>query len=108
MQLVIGPLIYAVDHVSGDDNSPWGEVKYAQQRITVLDSLTAGQQWITLWHEIIHAVLVQAGHEKLQGNEDLMNALSHGLVQVLMDNSELVAMIPDYARLARAGTIIVP
>lgn len=42
-----------------------------------------------LWHEIVHGILVHAGHNA--HDEQLVCALGYGLMQVVRDNPELIA-----------------
>lgn len=101
-RIKIGAIGYAYKlvpdlHDDYDQQGKWqplyGHIKYNTGEMCVSDSLPPGQRRVTTLHEVIHGVLTNAGIE--DHNETLISALAHGLVQVLRDNPELVAMITE-------------
>ena len=90
----IGPLVYKVvfdGNLTGEEGPPiFGAIVISKSTIFVED--LADDQWkrITLLHEIIHAMLDQAGQEQ---NENVINALAHGVYGLLKDNPDLIEWI---------------
>jgi hypothetical protein len=87
----VGPIVYAVtEHDWPPDkeagSQAMGRHFPSEGRILLLRSMPPGVKYVTLWHEIIHAILDQAG----QGCEEgAVDALAHGVVSVLRDNPML-------------------
>jgi len=69
-----------------------GVVVYRDMTIYLDDTLCRGRINIILWHEIIHVILYQAGLQEVKNHEQLADALSHGIDQVLRDNPWLTDM----------------
>ena len=94
MRLRIGAIEYAVVRVKGlsvDDEPADGCLAYLECAIQ-LEATTAPQlSRVTLWHEILHAILAHSGRQ-LDHDEDEIEALAHGIVQVLRDNPELTLL----------------
>jgi hypothetical protein len=61
-----------------------GQMVHSQSQILLDDALGPSARWITLWHEILHAILVRAGYQ--EHDEGQMAALSYGIVEALHDN----------------------
>ena len=99
----IGPVTYRVERVlrlmgnNGDGSSTWlnGRVRYEKALIELEQELPAEVETIAIVHEIVHAVLEQAGID--DEPESIVVALGYGLVQVLRDNPELVELITTKA-----------
>jgi hypothetical protein len=70
-----------------------GDVSYDQETIRIVESNGPQHRAIHLMHEIIHAVLYQAGKISEQADESLVVALSYGLTDLIRDNPELVALL---------------
>jgi len=45
-------------------------------------------EFVNLWHETLHGILRNAGYT--EHDEDLINALAHGIVQVLVENPRVL------------------
>jgi len=90
----IGPLRYKVrecEELKADDGrGMYAELDCPKSEIRLWAAITEDHRPVTLWHEALHAILIQAGMEKLSGNEQVISVLSHGIVQVLQDNPEMV------------------
>jgi hypothetical protein len=90
-QLRIGPYIYRVEYVDGlradDDTRLAGNIEYERAVISIDQNSIEAVQLVTLFHEVIHGILANAGitHHK----ERLIDAIATGLVQVLIDNPAL-------------------
>jgi hypothetical protein len=91
--LRIGPIDYKIVEVqnlhSSDGKRLFGEINYANcvlnLNVTLLGDDKA-RRLITMWHEVIHAIVEQAGSRL---NEDKTNMLAHGIVSVLLNNPSM-------------------
>lgn len=90
-QVIIGPLIYAVvevEELASAHGLLYGDIDYGRCRIRVAAESDPQIKRVTLWHEILHGILngaaITADH-----NEQHIDALAHGIVQVLRDNPDL-------------------
>ena len=85
----IGPVVYevTVDNRVANE-SMWGQIVYAESKIELNPGMSAQHRSITLWHEIIHGMLIQGGIR--EHDERIMDVLAHGIVGVLKDNPELL------------------
>ena len=90
MQLRLGALTYTVDE--GKLKQQCGHCDYEHARIRIHRTLDPQLKRVTLWHEIIHALLFNAGVYEPEHNEQQIDALAHGIVQVLRDNPQLNAL----------------
>lgn len=89
-QVRIGPITYRVEYVY-DLHDQHGEsvhgTHYAHHALIEIEArLDAQEQRVTLWHEILHAVLHQAGYSSDAISEDILELLSYGILEVLIDN----------------------
>lgn len=87
MNITIGPIEYAIEIVPGlrgdDGKRLWGEVKWGECRICIKAENHVAQRRQTLWHEIVHIILSQAGRQKDSQREALIEALAYGLMTVV-------------------------
>lgn len=93
----IGPFIYEITQVKDlhdfEGNTKvdlWGHAKTGETKIELLDTLSNQRQIQVLWHELLHAILTQTGHD--EHNEQHLDALSTGIIQLLRDNVELTVL----------------
>lgn len=87
----IGPVTYAVrEEVRTAIDASYGCIVYADSLISLMPGQSPIRQQITLWHEMIHGILMQAG--VLEHDESVVVAISYGIVQVLADNPALVGV----------------
>lgn len=98
-QVKVGPIVYSVRNEDGihdtDENGQRialnGDVDYS----TAIIRLDQNQQAVViasaLWHEIVHAILAQAGHERHDENHVI--ALGYGITQVMRDNPDFVRYV---------------
>lgn len=90
----IGGIDYRVIEVKAlidqddQDTQLLGEIDYNNCEIRLEQLLNTQIQFQTRWHEVIHAILVQAGFR--DHDERMVDALAYGLVQVMRDNPQLV------------------
>lgn len=87
----IGPMAFTVSEVEGliaGHETAWGHLKIDNAEIQVEKSLSNSPKQATLLHEVIHVILDFAGCKEAAKSEDIVGALSYGLLQVLRDNPE--------------------
>lgn len=92
MKLKIGPHSYNVkfmpDLPSDEaENFYYGRVIYNQGLIEVRNTMLPQIQRVTLAHEVIHAILANAGFQN--HDEHIVDAIATGMVEVLQRNREL-------------------
>lgn len=75
-----------VDYISKEELKI-GEVDYLNQKIKIMNGLSYDIQKVTLWHEILHAILNQLGFEEAE-NEHLVQSLATAIHQVLSENKQ--------------------
>ena len=94
----VGPLVYDVEEVEDLRSSRkrkklWGLVDHIRCKILLRRENAAQLKRHTLWHEIVHLVLMQAGREKDSRKESLVNLLAYSLMQVVEDNPWLAESV---------------
>lgn len=101
----VGPIIYELMEINGlrdGDEKIDGRIKYDLCKILLEANQSPQSQHVVLWHEIIHAILVQAGFRK--HDERMIEALSYGIVSVLQDNHpELRKLIEERRTINNGG-----
>jgi Zn-dependent peptidase ImmA (M78 family) len=65
----------------------YGFCDYGRSVITLAKFMKRSHRRATLWHEVIHVILHQAGYA--DHDEQMVTALANGIVQVLQDNPEM-------------------
>lgn len=70
-----------------------GQIRYLKDEIALMPNLAAQAQLFVLWHEIAHGILMAAGIE--EHDEQMINVLAHGIIQVLRDNPDLAMTTLD-------------
>lgn len=93
-EVKVGPIIYTVkevDAIREGANEYDGMIYYNEARIEVDQGLDHQFERVVLMHEIMHAVLKQAG--QASGDEKLITALGYGLVDLIQQNPELIRYI---------------
>ncbi|AZU61046.1 hypothetical protein [Neobacillus mesonae] len=65
-------------------NGQWGNCSYGDNRIQIAEGLCENRQHDVLVHEMMHAVMYEAGYDDHE--EELVNRVSKVLYQVLRDN----------------------
>lgn len=93
-RLKIGPLTYEVLIVPEHelrgvvpDKDLVGEISYNHGIIRVSSALCKQAQEQTLWHEILHGIMQNAG--KSDHSEEIIDLLATGIMGVLNDNPQL-------------------
>ena len=92
MHIQIGPLRYKVVEVeelaSERSGALYGDICYGKCRIRIAADSSPQIKLVTLIHEILHGILANAALVE-DHNEAHIDALAHGLIQVLRDNPKL-------------------
>lgn len=73
----------------------YGQVNYGECEIRVEAQNDPQQRRQTLWHEVVHVLLTQAGLVKDAKREGLVDPLAYGLMQVVRDNPGLCEVCDD-------------
>ncbi len=95
-QVQIGPVSYAVKEVDDlhttdeDGKKKWlhGHIVYADATIKVAGDQSEDMKITTIWHELLHGLMDQAGVD--DHPEALIRMLGYGLVRLIRDNPALV------------------
>lgn len=84
----IGALTFdVVEEARTAIDGKYGALQYCDSVISLTPGMSIQHQTIVLWHEMIHAMLTNAGIR--EQDEQIPMALSHGIVQLLQDNPAL-------------------
>lgn len=70
------------------DTGYFGQIRHARCQIAIAGELHPSAAAQTLWHEIIHGILTQAGITEQP--ENLVDSMAYGVLQVIRDNPDLV------------------
>jgi hypothetical protein len=90
-KLKIGGITYQVAKDPAlHDTGFSGQIRYHRCQVVVAGDLHPSALAQTLWHEIVHGILTQAGMTKHQ--ESIVDALAYGILQVIRENPEFVEM----------------
>lgn len=87
----IGGMIFDVIRVDelkhpSDNRRLDGNIRYGECKIYIDTSLSCQAELQTIWHEVIHGILVQAGMSEAADKEDVIEAIAYGVMAVLYDN----------------------
>jgi len=93
--ILIGPIEYCLKEVSGlrstqDHTEILGEMDPTECFIRVEADIPSQRKQVTLWHEIIHAILAQA--QRRDVSDEVVGVVSFGIVEVLRRNPALAAL----------------
>ena len=70
-----------------DEKELTGEIDYYNKKIIVRDDRDKVEFLNTFIHKILHGIFYHSGDKNLKEDESLINFLSNGLTQVLVDNN---------------------
>ncbi len=88
-KIKVGCIDYAisiVDLLEDDDRLEiFGQCAYDECEIRILERLALLAKVATLWHEIAHAILIDAGYIN-DHDEPMVSAIAHGITSVLKNN----------------------
>lgn len=78
-----------------DGQQCWASVDYAKAQIKMRnrDIVGAGREPRLLMHEVVHALLHARGFYNEDDNEELVEALAGGVVNLIRDNPKLVEFL---------------
>jgi len=80
----------------------WGKVSYGAATIEIVDDGSVEHRRAIVCHEIVHAILHQAGHDNHDENHVI--ALGYGLAQVIRENPALIDYLRGEGDDATSGT----
>lgn len=87
----VGAITYQVKQESRTaDHSAYGMILYSESLISIQPGMSDDYKRVTLWHEMIHAMMHDAGLR--EHDETIVTALSHKIVQVLKENPGLAGI----------------
>lgn len=103
-EVKIGPISFSTKkiddlHTCNDDGKKVylnGHILYSSAEIRLSGELTGDLQRVTMWHEIVHGILEQAGVD--DHPETIIRLLGFGLVQIIRDNPELIQWTRESGR----------
>ena len=87
-RITIGPLVYqvvAVKELASSSGELHGDINTRKCRIRIDANDDPQIQHLTVWHEVLHGILMGAAYPD-EHDEQVIDALAHGIVQVLRDN----------------------
>lgn len=91
LTIQIGPVAYTVNQVErlySDDHRPlMGQIDPSALRIKLNAEQASAMKTVTLWHELVHAVLFNAGIT--EHDERLVDAIAFGVADALRQNPAL-------------------
>lgn len=91
-RIKIGGIYFAVKRDdSVYDRQHFGEINIAKSEILLATNLDEQSAKLTLLHEIIHAILIQAGMKFDEQDEKWIDVAAYGFLQVMHDNPGLLA-----------------
>lgn len=76
-----------------------GRCDHQAQRIVILNSLTSFRKKKTIVHELLHVILDMTGQKQ---NEHLIDALSTGIMDLLINDPFMVKFLSDTSDLRQA------
>lgn len=97
-KIKIGPITYEVHEREGlatkdRERILDGEIRHGDCVILIEKSLAPQAQRQTIWHEVVHAILTQAGVRKQDENQ--VDVIAYGIMGVLQDNPWLAGPTED-------------
>ena len=94
----IGPFDYEllfVERLQDEDGEACdGLQRYNATTIEIESTLSPESQLAAIWHEAIHAILDNAGIRPKLQKENVIDAISHGILQIIRDNQWILAHNP--------------
>ena len=96
-KIIIGPQTFEIkiiDDLHDGANSLDGHIVFGKSEIRLDSDLDKFGKLQTTWHEIIHGILSQAGLHEIYSKqheitEQVVEAISYGVLRVLQDNPKL-------------------
>ena len=98
----IGGVEYCVveeDRLNNGEVMLAGEIRHTACEIAIASGYAHEYQCLTLWHEILHGIEMQMQLDLGDKREQIIEAFSHGVYQVLQDNeSRFFRIAPNEKR----------
>ena len=66
-----------------------GEIDFSNHIIYINDNLNEEEKEVVFLHEITHGIFNDKCHSEWQDNEDLIETISEGIFQLMLDNPKL-------------------
>jgi len=76
-----------------DCDMHFGQINYAQAEILINEGLTEELKKETIFHEVLHGVLVHIGYQELSNDEQFVQGLANALYQTFEIKSDAEAKI---------------
>jgi hypothetical protein len=90
--VVIGP-----ERRNESGNLLWGKITHASGELYIWDGLSPDQQYVVLWHEMLHGI--ESQHD-LDLGEGPLDTLAYGIVSLLEHNDLLpTPEVPEWPEL---------
>lgn len=77
------------DRITTDGRNVDGEITYNSGLIEIVEGMPLAVEQRVVIHELIHAVFCAQGHNDFRMDENLVDAVANGMVQLLQDNPDL-------------------
>ena len=87
----INGIDYAIESPKHLDNGKWllaGQVSYHESKIRIKATHEHQYRCVSLWHEILHAIVFSTGLELGKNEEKIIETFAYGVYQVLQDNGK--------------------
>lgn len=81
------------DRITVDGQNADGSITYNVARIQIVDGMPIEVERATVLHEIMHALFKSQGQHDYQHDEALLEAVAHGVVEIMRCNPALVAYL---------------
>jgi len=81
------------DRIMVDGQNGDGAVTYNIALIEIVDGMPIEVERPVVLHEVLHAMFKGQGQNDYRSDENLIEAIAHGMVQILRDNPALVAYL---------------
>lgn len=78
------------DRITVDGQNADGCITYNTASIEIVDGMPIEVERVVVLHEVLHAVFKGQGQNVLRRDEDLIEAVAHGVIQVIRDNPQLL------------------
>jgi len=96
-EIKVGGALYIVQEVEGLQRKYglFGQVDFSDCVIQIDADLTTERKEQTLVHEVLHAIMFEAGYNPEEQDESLVNRTSNVLHQVLAENLPLLTTVDE-------------
>ena len=75
------------------DRGQWAEIDYINQTIAIDKNISPERATVAIIHEMLHGFFEVSGFEKENENEHLIQNLSIGMYQMLINNKRLLTRL---------------